>query len=564
MILGLSLLSLAVIPDALVPGCKWESHDLIFNMERFAAASRAMADGQWFPRWSRDINSGYGYPLLLFYPPLTPWFVATLNLAGLGILNGTKLLVALSSILAAVTTWRLGRYLWHDRLSAALASACYVLLPYHLLTLMVRGALAEYAAHALLPALLLTYLKLPGGKPAHPGDARQDGAMDAANSTEYARSIASAAVLSALLMLTHNASWMLLIPLCLLLTPLGGPACLKRFISAVAATALSLGLSAFYWLPAFVEKSFVAIGNLGSAGHLDYHNHFTSFEKIFSEKWGYDGIGTPLTILWVFAVIALLTPRAQNFPHRAIIIALAAAVPVVIMLTFPLAAPLWDRIVLIQYIQFPWRLTAVAGLCAAAAAPAALRLLPGRMSRSFAAVTVVVALAALTPLQADRPIQRFDDRPGLSQRHLRTSGTTTVVGDEYRPLTAVEPAATLYGPRAETVTGEDPCSVIIPVEDRSHLIEAFIVSDTPSRVRVNCLYFPGWTATVDSRPAAIRPDARTGLMEIELPVGDRRLELRFGNTPVRNAGIVLSTLSFLFLLAMVTAGTPLNPFRKSR
>lgn len=538
-ILGIAILSLFVIRTALIPGCTWETHDLIFNMERFAAASNAMADGQWFPRWSRDINSGYGYPLLLFYPPLTVWFVAGLHLAGIGILTGTKLLVALCTVLAAVTAWQLGRHLWHDRLSAALTAACYILLPYHLLTVMVRGALAEYAAHALLPAVLLAYLKLPGAKPA--------------------RSIASTAVLSALLMLTHNASWIIITPLCIGITFAVESGKIRRLAATSIATLLGLAISAFYWLPAYVEKSFVAISNLGTCGHLDYHRHFSSLEKIFSERWGYDGIGIPLSILWICAVSAIISRRLRSFPDRRTVILLLIAVPAVILLTLPPAAFIWDHIAIIQYIQFPWRLTAVAGLCAAAAAPAALCLFPGPYLKGVAATAAAVALLAVSPLQTDRPIQRFDDRPGLSLRHLRTSGTTTVVGDEYRPLTVKTPPETSFGPRQDALTPGDPCAVVIPFEDRSGRIGAYIVCDRPQTLRVNCLYFPGWTGTVDDTPADIYPDNSSGLIMIDLPDGDHRLDLTFVDTPIRTAGTIISILSFLILIAMVIPGSRWNP-----
>ncbi len=577
-VLGLSILSLIVIRTALIPGCTWKTHDLMFNMERFAAASYAIGDGQFFPRWSRDLNFGYGYPLLLFYPPSTVMLVAGLNLAGIGILAGTKLLVAFSSILAAAFAYVLGRYVWRDRISAAFTAVCYILLPYHLLTIMVRGALAEYAAHALAPALLWAFLRLPA-KPSN-------------------RAIALIAALSGLLMLTHNASYMLTVPLCLATTLINGPCRIRKLLAGCGALLLGLGISAFYWIPAFIEKSLVAISNLRHLTNLDYHNHFANLEKIFSEKWGYDGIGITLSVIWVIAVIITLKtfgakPPGTRIPakysrtntsgintpgnntpgnntrgdrnsalHRLTGFFLIC-VPLVILLTTPVAAFIWDHIVLLQYVQFPWRLTAIAGLCAAAAAPAAINGFARPVPRCAAACVATAALLIASPLQTDRQIQRFDDRPGLSLRHLRTSGTTAVVGDEYLPLTVKTRPEVVSGPRQEMLTPEDPCAVWIPDEDRSHRISAFVVNDRSAVVQVNCLYFPGWIGTIDGKTAGIRPHEQTGLIEVDMPAGDHHLELAFVNTPIRTTGIVVSILSFLFLLAMVTAGTRLNPFRRS-
>jgi len=142
-ITALAALSLWSIRTIFAPQCIWVSHDLLFNMERYSAAFHCMADGQLAAQWSRDINFGYGYPLLLFYPPLTVYFVAGLHFTGLGIVTGTKFLAALSSVFAGIFAFQLGKEIWKQPITAAFTAACYVLFPYHLLTLMVRGAMAE-------------------------------------------------------------------------------------------------------------------------------------------------------------------------------------------------------------------------------------------------------------------------------------------------------------------------------------------------------------------------------------------------------------------------------------
>lgn len=76
----------------------------------------------------------------------------------------------------------------------------------------------------------------------------------------------------------------------------------------------------------------------------------------------------------------------------------------------------------------------------------------------------------------------------------------------------------------------------------------------PTKVRINTLYFPGWQATVDQKPADLivtnnikkpgSPDRRdlSGLMEISLPAGRHQVELRFADTPIRTTGKLLSLL----------------------
>ncbi|HPQ42271.1 MAG TPA: hypothetical protein PLV45_18010, partial [bacterium] len=146
---------------------------------------------------------------------------------------------------------------------------------------------------------------------------------------------------------------------------------------------------------------------------------------------------------------------------------------------------------------------------------------------------------------------RFNDRVGLSRHHLRTSGTTTVVGDEYLPLTVHTHPETLYGPRDSTWHLDAKKAVCVPDRDDSAVISGFIISDTPVPVRVNCLFFPGWHATLDRRPVPLIPDPVTGLMRLDVPPGDHTVEIRFGSTPIRTAGAMISGAALLIGLALL-------------
>jgi hypothetical protein len=71
-----------------------------------------------------------------------------------------------------------------------------------------------------------------------------------------------------------------------------------------------------------------------------------------------------------------------------------------------------------------------------------------------------------------------------------------------------------------------------------------------STVRVKTYHFPGWIARIDGRPVEILPDDM-GAQLISVPAGNHRLELFFVNTPVRNAGTILSLLAFVGICGLV-------------
>jgi hypothetical protein len=70
----------------------------------------------------------------------------------------------------------------------------------------------------------------------------------------------------------------------------------------------------------------------------------------------------------------------------------------------------------------------------------------------------------------------------------------------------------------------------------------------PVTAAFHLLYYPRWTALLDGRTAALRPEAGTGYALLDLPAGDHRIALRYGRTTAETAGLWISGLSVLALL----------------
>jgi uncharacterized membrane protein YfhO len=76
----------------------------------------------------------------------------------------------------------------------------------------------------------------------------------------------------------------------------------------------------------------------------------------------------------------------------------------------------------------------------------------------------------------------------------------------------------------------------------------------PLHLRFYTYYFPGWQATVDGRPVKIKPEGPNGLIGLDVPAGEHVVDLRFGLTPVRLAGRLLSALGVVMLGGLVWLG----------
>jgi len=84
-------------------------------------------------------------------------------------------------------------------------------------------------------------------------------------------------------------------------------------------------------------------------------------------------------------------------------------------------------------------------------------------------------------------------------------------------------------------------------------LRAVIEVTTPAafQARYLAFYYPGWQAKVDGAPVEVTPELNTGLVTFPVPAGAQRIEVRFGETPLRRAANGLSIASLVFLVGLV-------------
>lgn len=147
-----ALLGLAASHLLFSPGLP-RGHDTLSHVWGIWAAGRAAAEGSPAALWLHHI--GMGTPFLQFYGPLPfyatlPFFLAGLSAAAT-LKAGLLAFGALAAVLmhAAVTRWT------GDRRAGLVAAAAYAFAPYRLLDAHFRAAFGETAALALLPLLFL-------------------------------------------------------------------------------------------------------------------------------------------------------------------------------------------------------------------------------------------------------------------------------------------------------------------------------------------------------------------------------------------------------------------------
>ncbi len=364
----------------------------------------------WAPTFAR------GFDPLRGDGPLGYAVAEFFHLIGFSFPDSIKLVLALALLLSALGMFALARSVFRSQAAGLLAAAVYLYFPYHLAIVYVRGAFGEALVWAILPLALLAAFRLFEREQ----PARQD--------------YVPAALLFALLILA--------LPGLGLLGALAAPFALhfvarrksrrppvERAVGAGAVLAVVLLLpavlqnpsagSAFRFVPAFVQPFQLLTASWGAA--LPKGNYLEQFPY----QVGIAGLG--------FAILALaLLPRTSPGAHRVAVRAVLAAAAV-LLLTTPLAAPLWQVSGMQLLVEYPFQLFVFAGLPLALAAGAIVtepRLKSVPMLAALCIVPVLAVYAYLSPeysnfVPSQPPLARFNDNELglLGYKIIRPPGT---------------------------------------------------------------------------------------------------------------------------------------------
>jgi hypothetical protein len=130
-----------------------------FHIYRGVVFSQARADGWLYPRWADSINAGLGGPLFNFYSPLAYYFMDTIHAVGIPHTIAWRVLIAASLIAASAGMYLLGLLLFNRADIALVSAACFTYAPYLLRDLFERGS-PQGVGIAFYPWVLWSLLRL--------------------------------------------------------------------------------------------------------------------------------------------------------------------------------------------------------------------------------------------------------------------------------------------------------------------------------------------------------------------------------------------------------------------
>ena len=535
-------------------------HSTYVDLVRVVAFHEAANNGDYSPRWLPDFYFHYGSPLFNFYAPLTYYVIELFHVIGDSAFWALKLAYLLFWLAAAAGMYFLARAVF-DPDGAFTAAAVYGLAPYLLTDIYVRHGIAEFAAFAWIPWILLGLWRTQ----------RAEG--------RYGPVLAALAYAG--LILTHNITAMIASPFLLLFVAVR-PESRRQAVRAAAALMYGLGLSAFFWLPAMWEVKYVQAAPSLTGGFFEYRHHFLAFWQLLRRHWDYGssqaGFNDRMGFmygewLWLALVVTLLilavpSARKKLTANRPAIFFLAAAA-VCLFMTIGASAWLWGLFPLLSFVQFPWRfllpasafgavlaaypfglvaektrpylswLLVLLALLASVSFCRARYVFQDTAKNSFAFVFAPEAAAAARDSNLVRP-DRF-----LDIETIRRLGVTSTASNDYLPKTCTKVPDHLPDSAAEA--GGDELTVLSSRWGYGQMI-AEVQANVQQEVLFNHFYFPGWEAKVDGVATLVRPEPETGRMAVTVEPGRHFVELRFADTPVRLIGQLIAVATALTLL----------------
>ena len=516
--------------------------------------------GILYARWFPYKASGFGAPFFQYYAPLAFYVAEGFVSVGVEMLAAFRLAWGLTLVGSA-----LGMYLWArdmlDEGPALVAATAYVCGPYMLFNAFFRGGFTEQFALMVMPFVLWAFRRLA--------------------LTGRAPYLAAGALGYAALNLFHTLTALIFAPALLAYTivlakeyarPPGSIRTWRNLLLMLWVTiGLGLGLSAFFWLPAFLERNALMTELVSGSPALDYRYNFISLRQLFATpltaapRPALSFITASLAAVGIFAQL-----RKRTRASTAWEIWLAALITGgCILLALPFTAWLWDALPLLHLFQFPHRFLSVAVVFLAFLAGMGMQSL-GQMLHakkttvtrwSYFGVLLIVVGLLVSQTRVLGQVGYYPPLPAIDVEFImqKERETAPIIG-EYASV--YMPTGVKELPPLEQQAQDGPERLdmdSLPI-GASLLAAAYtplrydLIVSTPDAfvARFRTFYFPGWTAQLDGQPLAISVTEPHGQISVEVPAGEHRLAVWFGSTPLRTAATLLSLASVVVLcLALV-------------
>lgn len=516
-------------------------HDFT-HVARLAEFERGLLDGQFPVRWSQNLGYGYGMPQFSFYGPLFYAEAFLFRLFGISYIWSIKLTVVSHALISFVVMYKLGELLW-GRWAGLLTGIAGVYAPYRLVDMYVRGAFAEISGmtgFSLTLLAIVLWAKRPSWRRV---------VYAALAGTSIVISHTLMALMSALFVFIWLGYWVV------------KEKQIKRLPQVIVAGLLTAGLSAFFALPALLEKGYTRADQL-TTGFSDYNQHFLYIRQLWQSTWGYggsiwgpdDNISFELGKTHLVVVAFMLMYVVIQIVKRRRVILSPVVITVVLLglslfFTILKSKPIWDALPFMVYVQFPWRFLSLSAILLSLLVGASIQFLPKNAQGVSCGILIILIIYSQIGHMGPKDYLSQDTALYYSDPTDIQMKMSDIIPD-FLPKDA-RPKA-LHSPITSNNRYQLPSPTRYSVEiDRSNEFLIRVQDHDTVTFTANIFDFPGWTIYYDGKILPHQTQ-QYGLIEAILPAGtgEHFISGRFEETPLRGIADCMTGIS-VFIAGML-------------
>lgn len=509
-------------------------NDLPQHFQFAASIEHSLLAGEIYPAWSSQENNGYGGIGLRFYPPAAHYVLAVAK-----ILTGDWFAASCLAFLFWTTLSGFAVYFWarewFPEKSSFFASVLYIFAPYHALQLYGAFLYAEFAAAAILPFCFLFVTRI----------CRRGHLPD----------VLSLAISFGLLVFTH-----------LPLTIIGSLALFIYVLVSIkfkvfsapsykllAGVILGLAASSFQWVKVITEMKWVnhTASNYSQIGSYDYRQNFLfsfpylyGFETDSRNLWLLDS-SVLITFLLTVPLVILFFRRAETVVKQKLFGILIVSGSAVFMASVA-SRPVYDLIVPLQKIQFPWRWLSIVSISLAIFSAAGFEYLgelwKNRKQRPIFYLITGGLLIGLT-FTCSQIIRQAVYLPRQEFTEMSKKFASAPNYECWLPIWSTKDT---QNNNAKISVGERKVNLS---EWTAKNIEFDVAKGAETTARLALFYYPHWQATANGNPIETFP-VPDGAMAFSVPPGDSNIKIVFSEPPVINLGKAISIAAWMLLLLL--------------
>lgn len=527
------------------------------HIARLYLLDQAIKQGDLYPRWVGVLGFNFGYPLFNFYPPLIYYVAEFFHLIGLNLLWSLKLMIITGSFISSFGMYLLGKRFF-DKRTGLLAATLHTFFFYRLITVYVRGAWAEFFAMSILPFIFLGFDSIYKSK-----NIRLPflfsltiGFLVVAHPLIAFPTFFFLALFFIYYFINSENKWLFI----------------KNVFIGIF---FGLSLSAFFWLPSFMERKYTLVDTILTHELADYKIHFIYPFQLWFSPWGYggsiagpnDGMSFQLGKIHIF--LTLFSFASFVFCS----ISVSHYLFLVFLLLFSLFMSLtysqfiWDTVTYLWYLQFPWRFLAFAGIFISLIAGSSIWYLEkiivlnaklrNLLLNLLTIVLLIITVYKYSPYSKPYDPKLYNEKYTTSFEEIswRVSNTSFEFSPKGIKVKKTKLGTTTIGLEKNDVVKESFSVIsqsqktikVVVLTDMFSKKEFYTESDSPFEFRLNTFNFPGWGVRIDGNEVKINDNNEYKLITVLVPKGKHTVSFIFGNTPIRIGGNIISLFSILGL-----------------